>query len=94
VNVDCDKCAAHTVAKLTVCSDAVAFSYSPATGQLQFTGSSCSGPGMCLDGGEGPAEPPCEPGEFYMPQGQAQLLACGAQGTGVWKVVLLPVGRV
>lgn len=85
INVDCDQCEAHRVAKLAACDDAVPFVFNASSAQLAYVGGACEG--LCLDGGEGPAVPPCEPGEFFMSEGQAQLLPCGDAAAGVWSVV-------
>ena len=83
INVDCDKCEPHRVAKLADCSNAVPFAFNASAGTLAYTGGGCSG--LCLDGGEGPAVPPCEPGEFFMSEGQAQLTPCAdAAAAAVW----------
>lgn len=84
VNVDCGSCNPHTVAKaIGVASDATPISF--AAGQLRV--GSCSD--ACLNGGEGPATPPCKEGEEYLPDAQAQLDSCAAPTTQGWQRTLV-----
>lgn len=80
INIDCNSCSDHAVAKLlpgTSSSANIVFS----NGQLVY---SCDGtPGLCLDSGDdGPPTPPCG-GEAYMPK-QVQVGLCSKPGTQGW----------
>ena len=80
INIDCNSCAIHSVAKLLPGSSSasdIVFS----NGQLVYT---CGGiTGLCLDSGDdGPPNPPCG-GESYMPK-QVQIGLCSSPGTKGW----------
>jgi hypothetical protein len=80
INVDCGSCDAHTVAKaIAIASDATPIAF--AAGQLHV--SSCSD--ACLNGGEGPATPPCKDGEEFLPNAQTQLESCASPSTQGWQ---------
>jgi hypothetical protein len=102
-NIDCNSCAAHTLAKAIDCSSSTQFifdvapsapgedaaSAASASGSLRVTACGSSSDGsVCLNGGQGPSVPPCKPGEFYLPNGQVQLASCNAsEAQHVWRIV-------
>ena len=75
--VDCHFSTPHTTVKAAPCSMASATAFAPAEGQLQVPG------GVCLNGGQGPATPPCKPGEWYRAD-QIQVDSCAESTTTGW----------
>ena len=79
LQIDCGGCNPHTVAKaIAVSSDATSIVFK--AGQLAV--SVCQG--VCLNGGQGPAVPPCKDGEDYLPNAQLQLEPCASGDTQGW----------
>jgi hypothetical protein len=79
VNIDCDATKPGTVAKLLgLASGGWNDIGLNGAGQLEWAGT-----GMCLDGGEGPAIPPCGAGEATAPQ-QITVQPCAAAATTGW----------
>jgi hypothetical protein len=94
VNVDCNKCAPNTVTKSMSSGESDAFVFLPSggtggslVGSLSIASCGTGDAAMCLNGGQGPAVPPCDPGEFYMPTGQLQLESCSSpDAKWVWEM--------
>ena len=80
VNVDCDSCSAGRVAKALQGSGSDG-NVQPrfVAGRLEIAG--C--PDFCLDGGQGPAAPTCEPGEATA-AAQITVVACSAAAASGW----------
>jgi len=86
LNIDCNSCLPHTVAKIIDCGSASSFSYTSNQNEIQV--SNCGG--MCLDNGAtGSPTPPCKAGEEYL-QTQVTLSQCSNAGdTNVWNRVVV-----
>ena len=81
LDVDCDSTQPHTIVKV-LASGYNNFIYDKATGTIQSGNT-----GMCLNTGEGPANPPCGPkGEIWLPN-QIQLISCNDPTASGWSIV-------
>ena len=86
INIDCNSCSSHTVAKIIACDSSTAVAYSSNNnGQLGVN--ICSS--MCLNYGVGPAVPPCKQGEEYLPNVQIQLDSCKNTDTQGWQRIVV-----
>lgn len=79
INIDCDRCEGGRVAKVTPVAGDNGVAPNFADGQFLVQG--CAG--LCLDGGQGPAVPTCEPGEATA-AAQVQLAPCTDASTQGW----------
>jgi hypothetical protein len=86
LNIDCNSCSEHTVAKIIDCGSASGISFLSNENSLHV--SSCNG--MCLDyGNSGNPNPPCKAGEEYI-QTQITLSSCSnTASTNVWKRIVV-----
>ncbi len=82
VNIDCNSCKPHAVAKLIVGLGSAA-NLRFVNGQLAYICGEASG--LCLNGGQGPATPTCG-GEHYLAT-QVQVDDCASSGTQGWRRV-------
>lgn len=93
INIDCNYCTAHTVSKVIACNTAATsfvFVQGPANDTGSLRPASCST--SCLNGGQGPSNPPCKGGESYLPQGQLQLVDCSdPSASNVWQVLSVAI---
>lgn len=81
VNIDCNECSQHALAKIVGGSPAnLHFS----NGQIIYTCDGAPTGGLCLSGGiDSNPVPPCDPGEPYLKQ-QVQVESCLDNGTMGW----------
>ena len=84
MNIDCNSCSAHTVAKVIQCASASAIAWDATTMRLGIV--TCGG--SCLDdGSSGAPTPPCKDSEFFLSQ-QLAVAACTQENTQFARTVV------